>query len=240
MFTGLHVPPPEFRNNRASAPPKKENCKIFMQHDWSERQLIIFSVKKKSLGPGGLRGGSEYIFLGTWWVTWRGRVYFPYDLVGYLAGQSIFSLGPGGLPGGAEYIFLGTWWVTWRVRVYFPWNLVGYLVGQSILSLLLKSKENGSKLLSPLNNRTSYTQNQCCGSVSGLFGNRTRENTGFGSIIHKRPPQLKNSRYKLSKIQFRPNNFLSLILSVIGCLDLVRKCHTKLFILFNIKNISKY
>ena len=32
---------------------------------------------------------------------------------------------------------------------------------------------------------------------------------------------------KLSKIQFRPNTFLSLILSVIGCLDLVRKCHNK-------------
>ena len=32
---------------------------------------------------------------------------------------------------------------------------------------------------------------------------------------------------------------LSLILSVIRCLDLVRKCHTKLLILLNIKNISK-
>ena len=29
----------------------------------------------------------------------------------------------------------------------------------------------------------------------------------------------------MPKLQFHPNNFLSLILSVIRCLDLVRKCH---------------
>ena len=43
----------------------------------------------------------------------------------------------------------------------------------------------------------------------------------------------------MSYIQFRQNNFLSLIKSVIQCLDLVRKCHKKLFILLNIKNIFK-
>ena len=54
---------------------------------------------------------------------------------------------------------------------------------------------------------------------------------------------------KLSKIQFRPNNFFIFDfkchnnflsdLSFKGCLDLVRKCN-KIFILLNIKNISKY
>ena len=34
---------------------------------------------------------------------------------------------------------------------------------------------------------------------------------------------------KLSKIQFLPNKFLSLILSVIGCLDLLRKCQNIYF-----------
>ena len=44
---------------------------------------------------------------------------------------------------------------------------------------------------------------------------------------------------KVSKIQF-PNNFFSVILTVIGCLDLVRKCNEKIFTLLSIKNISKY
>ena len=39
---------------------------------------------------------------------------------------------------------------------------------------------------------------------------------------------------KLSKRQFRPNTFLSLILSVIKCLNLVRKCHKNINLL-NIK-----
>ena len=59
-------------------------------------------------------------------------------------------------------------------------------------------------------------------------------------FIHKQTPCYSNFLViKLSKIQFRPNIFF-LILSVIGCLDLVRKCHKKVFILLNIKNISKY
>ena len=57
---------------------------------------------------------------------------------------------------------------------------------------------------------------------------RIWENTGSGSFIHKKTPCYSNFLViKLSKIHFRPNNLLSLILSVIGCLDLVRKCHKK-------------
>ena len=64
-----------------------------------------------------------------------------------------------------------------------------------------------------------------------------REKPGSGSSIHKNTPVI--SRYiKLSKIQFRQNNFLSLIFSIIVCLDLVRKSHKKLLILLNIKYIS--
>ena len=45
---------------------------------------------------------------------------------------------------------------------------------------------------------------------------RIRENTGSGSFIHKKDPVFQISRYiKLPKIQFRQNNFLSMILSVI-------------------------
>ena len=59
----------------------------------------------------------------------------------------------------------------------------------------------------------------------GLFGVnriRIRENTGSGSFIYKNTPVIYISRYiKLSKIQFCQNNFLSWILSVIRCLDLV-------------------
>ena len=47
-----------------------------------------------------------------------------------------------------------------------------------------------------------------------------------------RPKNTPVIRYiKLSKIQFRQNNFLSLILSVIRCLDLVRKCHNKNYLI---------
>ena len=65
---------------------------------------------------------------------------------------------------------------------------------------------------------------------SGLFGS---PGSGSGKIQDLDPLSSKdpcNSNFlviKLSKIQFRPNNFLSLILSVIRCLDLVRKCHKK-------------
>ena len=70
---------------------------------------------------------------------------------------------------------------------------------------------------------------------SGLFGS---PGSGSGKIpdpvIRIVYPQKDpcNSNFpglviKLSKIKFCPNNFLSLILSVIGYLDLVRKCHKK-------------
>ena len=82
-----------------------------------------------------------------------------------------------------------------------------------------------------------YSVYQCCGSGSGsgrirsflVTRIRIRENTGSGSgsFIHKKTPCYLNFLViKLSKIQFRPknflifdftwhNNFLSLILSVI-------------------------
>ena len=72
---------------------------------------------------------------------------------------------------------------------------------------------------------------------SGLYGS---PGSGSGSFIHKKTPCYSNFLViKLSKIQFRPNNFLSLILSVIiiflslilsviGCLYLVRKSKTYL------------
>ena len=73
-----------------------------------------------------------------------------------------------------------------------------------------------------------------------FFVTRIRINTGSrsGSFVYKKTPCYSNFLViKLSKIQFRPNNFslilsgiiffLSLILSVIGCFDLVRKCHKK-------------
>ena len=43
----------------------------------------------------------------------------------------------------------------------------------------------------------------------------------------------------MSKIEFRQNNLFYFILGVIGCLVLVRKCHKNVFILLNIKNVSK-
>ena len=52
--------------------------------------------------------------------------------------------------------------------------------------------------------------------------------------------KFKFSRYiKLFKIQFRPNNFLSFILSVIRsrCLDLVRKCHKNIYFAKHQKHI---
>ena len=65
------------------------------------------------------------------------------------------------------------------------------------------------------------SDNQCCGS--GLFWS---PGSGSGSFIHIKTPCYSNLLViKLSKTQFRPNNFLSLILSVIWCLDFVRKCH---------------
>ena len=78
-----------------------------------------------------------------------------------------------------------------------------------------------------------------CGETKLQAVLRIRENTGSGSgsFIHKKTPCYSNFLViKLSKIQFRPknififdfkwhNNFLSLILSVIRCLILVRKCH---------------
>ena len=86
---------------------------------------------------------------------------------------------------------------------------------------------------------------------SGLFGST---GSGSGKIPDPDPGKYR-IRYKtvtkLSKIQFRPNDFfifdfkchnkfLSLILSVIWCLDFVRSAIQKIFILLNIKNISKY
>ena len=65
-------------------------------------------------------------------------------------------------------------------------------------------------------------------SDRGLFGS-----PGSGSEKIPDPLSTKgpcNSNFlaiKLCKIQFHLNNVLSLILSVKGCLDLVRKCHTK-------------
>ena len=57
---------------------------------------------------------------------------------------------------------------------------------------------------------------QCCGS---------------GSFIHKKTPVIQIfALYKFVKLQFRPINFLSLILSVIRrCLDLEENVKKKLF-----------
>ena len=93
----------------------------------------------------------------------------------------------------------------------------------------------------------SYSVNQCCGSGSGLIRSfwvtqiRIQEKPDPDPLSTKRTLKFKISpRIKLSKIQFHPNNFLSLILSVIRYLDLVRKSHKKkYFFLLNIKNISK-
>ena len=51
---------------------------------------------------------------------------------------------------------------------------------------------------------------------------------GSGSFLHKKTPVILNFG-KLSKIQFSKNIFLSLILSVIRCLDLVIKCQKQFF-----------
>ena len=77
-------------------------------------------------------------------------------------------------------------------------------------------------------NQTKYSHKQCCGSGSGsgrirsFLVTRIRiriwENTGSGSgsFIHKKTPCYSNFLViKLYKIQFRPKNFLSLILSSI-------------------------
>ena len=78
---------------------------------------------------------------------------------------------------------------------------------------------------------------------SGLFGHPKPDPGIYRIRIRILYPQKNHVIHyflviKLSKIQFRPNNFfifdfkwhnnfLSLILSVIGCLDLVRKCPKK-------------
>ena len=99
-----------------------------------------------------------------------------------------------------------------------------------------------SKQLLLPNKTFPETFNQCCGSGSGsgLFGS-----AGSGKIPDPDPLSTKSTmkfkfyrHIKLSKLQFRPNNFLSLILCVKRCLDLVRKSHTKIIILLNIENIS--
>ena len=65
----------------------------------------------------------------------------------------------------------------------------------------------------------NYDLNQYWGSGSGLLGS-----PGSGSSIHKNTPViliLSLEEIKLSNIQICQNNFLSLILIVIRCLDLV-------------------
>ena len=62
---------------------------------------------------------------------------------------------------------------------------------------------------------------------SGLFGS-----PGSGSFIHKKTPVIKTfSPYKIVKNAFRQNNFFIFdfnFLSVIRCLDLVLKSHTRI------------
>ena len=61
---------------------------------------------------------------------------------------------------------------------------------------------------------------------SGKYRFRIRENTGSrsGFFFLKKTPVIQIfSLYTLSKIKFRQINFLSLILSVIRCLDLGKK-----------------
>ena len=118
---------------------------------------------------------------------------------------------------------------------------------------MFQNSDNGKALFRIVHlelglNRLRVSLNQCCGSGSGsgrirsflVTRIRIRENTGSGSgSFHKKTPCYSNFLViKLPKIQFRPknffifdfkwhSNFLSLISSVIWCLDLVRKCHKK-------------
>ena len=92
-------------------------------------------------------------------------------------------------------------------------------------------------------------KNQCCGSGSGsgrirsFLVTRIRENTGSGSgsFIYKKAPCYSNCLViKLSKIQFRPNNFLIFDFKCHRMFRFGKKMPKKIFILLNIKNISKY
>ena len=67
---------------------------------------------------------------------------------------------------------------------------------------------------------------------SGLFASP-------GSFIHKKTSVIQVFRYiQLSKIEFRPNNFFIFDFKGHTMFRFVRKCHTKIIILLNIKNIS--
>ena len=90
--------------------------------------------------------------------------------------------------------------------------------------------------------------------IRSFWVTRIQESTGSGSWKIPDPDPGKyrilypqkdpcNSNFlviKLSKIQFRTNNFLSLILGVIGCLDLLRKYQEKNIYFANHQKLSKY
>ena len=144
-------------------------------------------------------------------------------------------------------------WFRW-IFFEFMWN-IAYLLSfwsENFIYLLVKSLESDNHrcnwwciyIIKPLSKRWKrfqldrsfariskfvgykhklFIRNSLIGTVCDLFGS-----PGSGSFIHKKTFIILFSRYvKLSKIHFRQNDILSLILCVIVCLHLVRKCHKK-------------